>query len=87
MDDGWGGTGAFKTKGSWEFVWRTLSCKTPVDYLAIPNIGYPNSHSHVPKSGSEVLIQGIFRGWAVHRPIPSLAVLSANQVNGHRRIP
>ena len=39
IDDGWGrergenSMAPFKTKGSWEFVRRTLSCNTPVDLV------------------------------------------------------
>ena len=55
-----------------------LRCYNPVDYLTIPNIGYPNSP--VPRLEYVVLIQRIFRGWEMRRPIPSLVMLSVNQV-------
>ena len=84
VDGGWGRIhGAnclahpFKTKGSWEFLWRTLSCNVPVDCFHII-LALGNLNSPVPRSGSAMLIQRIFRGWAVRRPIPSLVVLSAN---------
>ena len=46
VDDGWGrirgedsSARPFKTKGSWEFARRMLSCNTPVDYFPIPRLG------------------------------------------------
>ena len=58
----------FKTKRSWEFSWRTLSCSTHID-KCIPT----------SRLGSVVLIQRIFQGWWVRCPILLLSVLAAWQ--------
>ena len=55
----------FKTKGSWKFVWGTLSSDTPF-------CGW----KYLPA----VLVQTIFRGWweRLQHTIPNLAVLAAH---------
>ena len=86
MYDGWGcmcginsSAPQFKTKGSWEFARRTLRYNVPVVdcFPIISALG--NLNPPVPRSGSAVSIQRIFRQWAVRHPIPSLQVLSANK--------
>ena len=66
VDDGWGRIrGAdssaclFKTKGSWEFAQKILSCNVHVDCLPII-LALGNMNTPVPRSGSAVLIQRIF---------------------------